>query len=509
MIRYKEIDDIEGFKITDYKVLDVFQNLVYVTDGSFFGLLDLDGQIVVDIKYDNIKYIADNYFICEKEDSVYIYDRKLKEINKVFVSTSNIQYIGNGYFKTDKDEFGIVDIINKKGESVKRTAYFSEMIVCENNIILNDSRYRHSLMDKNFNELGKAYEWTYPYHKNITIFKSRRYPFFNSSYPIYGLVDDKGIERVKAKYNSLSFINDLELMAVSKNDQVKVIDTNGKTIRKLKLNCTEIGNFINDKAIIYNYVTKGVIDSSGNYIIPDSFIDIKRLGDYFLVQGADFLYGILDNNGDVVINSVYSSIDLVDSNIFICYKKDNNCYIFKNRNLIYKIEDKINYINGYFCTKDKIIDGNGHELFNYDGKIIECKYDCVVIKNGKNYSLLDSLGNKIIDSKDKIYIISNDNVIVNNKLVNTNQEFIKKEYRLVIYSDDENITNIKSFRTKEERDKYKDYLETKKKSKTDLLIDRIDTIIDMLENLKQDLVNDLDNEKKLKKVRNNYEDFSL
>lgn len=496
---FEEINEIAGFKITDFEILDVVDDLVYVrNNNSLCGVLDLSGNVVIDILFDSIKRVSENLFICYFSDGICIYDLESKEKNIVPSNVKNINYIGNNYFKSNKDDFGIVCIIDEKGKVVKRIRDFQEMKINDDNIILNGCGYRHSLYNKNFNKISNEYEHISLFNGNYAICKSRCYPYFGSSFSIYGIIDNKGIEILKPKYKSLSFIDGNLLMAVDKKNRVKIIDTKGKTIKKLNLKCEELDCFINNTAFIYNENNANVIDNNGNYIIKDNYRNIKRISSYYLVQDFNLLYGLIDNKGNLLLDVIYSSIEIINDNLFIL-KKDFKNIIMKDENIVYESNDKVLYKDNYFYTSNVIINNNFKELFKYQGEVIDIKDNYFVILNNNHYILLDNTGNKILESDNKIYIISSDNIIIDNKIVNINQEYLKYDYKLKIYYEDRIIIN--RFESKEARDEYKKKLSIDdKKSKIDLITEKFDLLIDLIFKTRQEIIDDLnDSDKSLRK----------
>ena len=168
--------------------------------------------------------------------------------------------------------------------------------------------------------------------------------------------------------------------------------------------------------------------------------------------------------------------------------------------------DKINDIiiayadkSTYFISNDKIINK------------IDCSFTHVSTKEGyillsKNYSgelyymLCDLLGNIIIPlTKDEIFILSKDTIIIDNKLINLNNEYINYyyQYKLDIY--DSGIKEY-TFETSEQRDNYiNNRIEFEKNN--DLLIEKLEDEVERLYNTNyDDYLNNEENKKMIKSL---------
>ena len=80
--KYFYYDYISGSVLSnyqEYKMLDI--NYLIVKNNDKYGIIDLDNNIVLDIKYDNITYINKTLNVYDKEKR-YIYDIELKELKE-------------------------------------------------------------------------------------------------------------------------------------------------------------------------------------------------------------------------------------------------------------------------------------------------------------------------------------------------------------------------------------------------------------------------------------------
>lgn len=181
----------------------------------------------------------------------------------------------------------------------------------------------------------------------------------------------------------------------------------------------------------------GVIDTEGNFAIPNRYDDITHLfGKYFCVRinaGDNWNCGIIDIEGNSVIEPSFKVIHHKDERYFLCYKtaqskiKDLNkyppCKVFEYENLEecvwYSLEGKVltslevvNSSSSLVVKNEKgklgVINQSGKLVVDFIYDSIElCADDVfavsIITENGTSYFVINSYGSIILPSKNEVY----------------------------------------------------------------------------------------------------------
>jgi len=202
----------------------------------------------------------------------------------------------------------------------------------------------------------------------------------------YGILRSDGTEVLSCKYDSmLDLINDMVLTINLKSYKFGAMDLNGNVILKTDSDFPPI--FVNGVAMVTKDGKTGVIDTSGNTVIPFEYklsvdpnnILCLRYG--VAILNKDNKYGVCDTRGGIIIPFEYEKIDVGA--------------VFNNNNLEKMLRVKENGKIGYA---------------NFNGTIIvPPKYDegsfyrngvATVKINGK-YTVIDVKGNELFEATDK------------------------------------------------------------------------------------------------------------
>ncbi|MDN0080897.1 WG repeat-containing protein [Bacteroides gallinaceum] len=184
----------------------------------------------------------------------------------------------------------------------------------------------------------------------------------------------------------------------------------------------------------------GVIDSKGKIVIPNQYDDITHLFEkYFCIRinvGADWNCGIIDIDGNSIIEPSYKVICGKDKRYFLCYKtaqskaKDldkypqGEAYEYENLgncvwcNLEGKVLTSLEVVNSFASLVVKnekgklgVINQNGKLIVDFIYDTVEpCTNDVfavsVITEKGTSYSVINSNGNTILPSKNEAYEFS-------------------------------------------------------------------------------------------------------
>lgn len=158
-------------------------------------------------------------------------------------------------------------------------------------------------------------------------------------------------------------------------------------------------SFHNGLAIVMLNRKFGVIDTNGDFVIPNKYDDLRHLfGEFYAARinsGKDeWTCGVIDVKNSIIVPFEYKCIQSKDDKYFLCYKAavsktENVRYLSLNGQYSYTKQSECNWfnLNGTFLTSLDVINNNNDYLIvknksdkfgaiHYDGNLaIEPKYD--------------------------------------------------------------------------------------------------------------------------------------
>jgi len=118
------------------------------------------------------------------------------------------------------------------------------------------------------------------------------------------------------------------------------------------------GQVVNDKYNEYRFLNndyfvfvdddlkQGIINSNGEILVESKFEYIDDFNDNLIVYRSNNLYGIDSLDKTVVVDAIYSSIVLINDKIY-AGMKDNEYYIYDFNNYEHYISQKYDYVNSF------------------------------------------------------------------------------------------------------------------------------------------------------------------
>lgn len=465
MYKYEYINYIESRKITDLKIVKSIKDKLVVEKDSKRGVIDINGNEIIKPIYDDIIDYVNGLFI-------------VKDNNKEGIVDSNnciiIDFIYNdlkcltGYYFFGRyfSDNIIIDAASRneyRNMRIDSVKVYDDLIVVKEplNYVLLDKNLNiiKALRDNNISEFKNSIAITSKYKEEI--FRNRKY---------FSIINKNGDELIKHKYKGLSIIDDDRIMAINNLNKLLIIDYQGKVIKKTNIKADTISEYKNDHAIIsYNGIHK-LIDSNGviiDHVLSD--LDIRylfRLGDNYLIIDA-FFNALIDKDGNLIYFYPGShGINILSNNDYINTTRDRFEIIKKDGKRKYSLEKSntiYNLDNDYIVTKNNttiLYDNDFNELTKRKG-IIKVKkvHNLLLWIYNENYvEITDTYGMTIIPKgKYEILIINDNKLIINNKLVDLNNEYINIDYILNINIDDSLYQY--SFSTEKERRRFHIYFE--------------------------------------------------
>lgn len=378
LTQYNKIQEIKLRNIISESAYE--KNVLIYEEKEKYGLIDLDGNIVIKAKYDEISSLGykEGEILIKEQNKYGLIDDKGKQIIKSIYDNiksdkyynSDVGYKKSGYIvctvTTDGYRYGYYDYL---GEKVLETEYNDIMRI------------------KELNDINSIY---------LIAAKNGQYGVFINNAKI-----------INTQYQSISYDNTIEMFVVERTGQYGAINNKGVEILKTEYSNIEIKG-------IYMYTQKGeeqkVFDKTGKEIdIPHTtIIEQTNNPEYYIkIEGDEIQnYSILNSNLDEILQQKYQYLEYAFDNYFIASDKngkngiidiDGNVIIEFNYDSIQTIKDKkivqlrnfdTNITQIYNSKLDKII-----ELQNIN---IQSFSDYVKIYNDIEEYYLDNNGNQFI-----------------------------------------------------------------------------------------------------------------
>lgn len=329
-----------------------------------FGIIKLNGQVILLTKFERIQYLGDGYFSCRYKGKDGLYS-----IEKGWLLDFEYDYIyrrKNKHIILKKDNKEDLFILNHKRDSL-RFKYFSHE--SEGTLIGYTFDDKSVLLDSIGNEASKYYD-------EIEEISSEQFSLYkvklNSK---NGVIDIHGQEIIKPIYEEIEDLEDMGFM-VKSGENYGVLDMEGKTVvpfvHKSKF------EFEGMNSIYYKFLEK-LYDYNGNqkYEFDHDYID-EDYGGYllsFTKNDKDGIYNIIEKK--VIIEAMYDGISACGSNW------DNNRFIVNIGDCFGLIDIKGNPIHK--TVYERII-------YDQNTKLTALKYDSLFYIYNSKGNLISPMG---------------------------------------------------------------------------------------------------------------------
>lgn len=269
-----------------YKYIGELGNQRFVvrkSDSEKAALMDADGNILTEYKYDYIDNFENGYAIVSNYDPEHrsgIIDLNGKEILEVKYPI--LRSFSEGYFVLVDPETMRAAYADQNGkityvENARTFSSFSEGIASYAEKEEGSDKYKCGLIDKNFNKiLGPKYDDILAFSEGRAVFR------VGDEAPKWGVLDRQGKEIVEAKY---------DMVNAFKGGRA-VVTLNGKN---------------------------GLIDADGKELVKPTYEGIFRLTDKLYAYNVGGTYhhgivggkwGLLDQNGKAITRAIYDRIEI-------------------------------------------------------------------------------------------------------------------------------------------------------------------------------------------------------
>ncbi len=345
-------------------------------DGKF-GVIDNDGNIIIEPTYDEMILIPDNsraIFICiydvNDEDGTYK-TKVLNENNEEILtgydtieaidnydSKQNIWYEDN-VLRVSKD--GKYGLINFDGEEILSCDY-DEITALEsvtgNFIVKKDDKV--GLV----NDQGQTII-SVEYSDILTLEEGYKneYIIVNEDNE-YGVISTIGTVLIEPQYEAVKYLGSSTLFAVKESGDWKIADTEDGTIL-LDEGYEDIVEVNSGYIIVMDSEGKyGVVTEENEQIIEPEYEDLEYAFSIYYIAEKDGKYGIINQENETVIDFEYLSMVYIESGGFIQADKTETESVVFDSNLSQKITGIISEINidsGYL----KVYEDDEYKYYNF------------------------------------------------------------------------------------------------------------------------------------------------
>ena len=326
------------------KVIEFENGSFLVRENKKYGIIDKDGNIVLNIKYAKIIKHSDLFIVYRKEKC------RIKDINGNNISKNKYDEIKDTnsslFIVRNGEYFGLIDF---KGNEVLKSCYKVIRPIyydCADFFIVTNKEGKCGLVDKNGNVLLKCkYFAIYKLHHDrfsvlnndgysiysiykgfLTDFKIEKIPTF-LSYSLniivmingkFGIMDLDGKVVTECKYDAMYHCSRYaDELSAKIGDKYCLINNKGLQVTQVKFDYIKYLDVEKGILIVREETKFGVIKNDGREIITPSFDALKMLGrEYILTRYYDY-YSLFDINGKV-INNYFKKEDFKD----VCMKNN-------------------------------------------------------------------------------------------------------------------------------------------------------------------------------------------
>lgn len=378
-----------------------------------WGVIDNNGQIIVDTIYDEMVVVPDkntDLFICTQVTDYVAETYSTKVINKsgeeVLTNYDNVQAIENSdennvwyegdVLKFKKDEkYGLIDFSGKIILNPEYDQIYSLEGIQKNLIIEKDGK--KGLVNTSMGEVIIL-----PNYDEITTLTEN----YENGY-IVGRDGKFGIVSADAKiifepvYEEVKKVTSDGCYAVRQNGKLQIIDNKGNVL--LDSNFEDIKEIDGDNVIITSNGLFGIVKTSGTNVIEPQYEDLKYVYGTYYIAKKNGQYGVISTTGDILIDFSYKSMDYIKAADFIQAENESYTTDIINRKFETVLNDviisELNLDDGYIRVRE----GNNYNYYNFNfekkttQEALPTNTLFLVKENGK-YGYENKNGERIVDA---------------------------------------------------------------------------------------------------------------
>lgn len=344
--------------------------------GELTGVIDADGNIILEPKYEAVRTDDIVFQICLNGKWGMLSKKNIVLQETIY---DNIGCIGEGCYLLYSND--LKGVCNKFGEILLEVKYNNIHPLIEQNLIdyyIEESKGNRKYYNSEFKEI--SYEDTYSYKLQYCKKEERK-----------EIVLEKDVHGVFIKYFETTGYN-------SHREGFDLYDESGNNITNSKYSRIERLTedlFQVSKMNGYNRI-EGIIDYTGKEIIDVKYYRIELINNVFVVvssTGGNYKYGMFSLNGGIILDTIYDSINNEDENRKTA---SDNCFIVSKR-INEKLQDKSERFPKPIDKDFGLVDERGKW-------ILEIKYKSISFLNNGVIQVEDKNGFERYVNKDGISV---------------------------------------------------------------------------------------------------------
>ncbi|PJZ67682.1 hypothetical protein CH371_06685 [Leptospira wolffii] len=361
-------------------------------------------------------FFSEGYAVVKKDGKYGIIDTKGK-----FIVPTEYEMIrdfsdGMAAFSTE-GEFGF---LNTKGEAVI-LPQFKKVSDFHNGVAIGELEGTKVLVNKKGEYIGPPgvsidYSLSYEYYRTVKNGK-------------YGLIDSTGKEILRNEYDSIYTAQTGKYLRVKKGNLWGVFDSKGKTVVPLKYATMGVIDFETGPFVYFRDGKYFLLDSNGKekQLSPKVLSEPSRIqgSPYLKFAAGENLWGLLDLQGNIVLNPEYSYISTNPTGYWSVHEKGYETYLFTPEGKLYPMTRNGISSWGEFSEGLASVGSNStnYGFIDVTGKlVIPQEFSNVgsfseglasAQKNGTKWGYIDKTGDFIIEPKfDSVFNFHNGLAIV-------------------------------------------------------------------------------------------------
>lgn len=314
------------------------ENVLLVEKNGKYGLIDLDGKVLLDAVYDQISTLkgVKNSLVTEQNGKKGL----VTDTGKVMIENKyeDIQALGKdvkAYIVKSNNLYGVYPILDCKYQEIKALNNQNVFCVKENNSYKVIDKDGNKVFNEKFSKIEAIQDnfIIYQYNKKYNAYDMQNKKKFDKSYSElkyttnglfifkdntnYGIIDNNEIVKLKDEYTSIQYYDKVNIYELEKKDSEDIRICN----QNLEEFATGIVNEVNyDKSYIKIWTEEGYqyYNLNGEKITAKEALPTNNL----FLSKQNGKYGLVDKEGNIVVDYIYD--DAREQNLFgyIAVKKD-------------------------------------------------------------------------------------------------------------------------------------------------------------------------------------------
>lgn len=387
--RYYKIDKIEKY------------NYFVLQENEKYGVIDTDGNTIIDAKFDNVKLPnpSKDIFVCYDGENTKVLNSNNSEILSQYSNlepiklknvASDLTYEKSVLTYKENDKYGIIDF---SGNKLTEAVYDSiENLTYREGELLTQKDNRYGVININgYTIIDNLYDEISVDTVSSEI-DNKEYGYIVENKTQEGIrcgyINCDGELKLPLEYNEIIKIDDVkEIYLIARKNGKYGFYKNYENIINFDYQSMEYSSE-NQMLIIQKGTKYGVSDLKGNIKIPLDYTSIEIKGKYIYATTADdrYVYDVEGKKQDIDFDTIITSTENKNYNITIKNKNSKNIYgvIDSNGNII--IPEEYLYLE-YAYSDYFIVCGQNGKLgvINKDNNVVlDLKYDLVQKINNKN-----------------------------------------------------------------------------------------------------------------------------